>query len=211
MKKFISLIIVSLALSLSVFAGSWKSYDLLKASKLQKLIDNYALNLVEDTADVSVYKSDDSIDWIYIYKIGSEKEGTQTVYYTVFANIDGKFDSCTRYGQLLAPATPYQYIYGGIDESNTAVANVPVESAFSAGAYVWKDPNAIYLNLFYIRLVIFTDLYNNLDNYGISIPENVLERYSYFSSFYKENQEDEKFKSLLPKEYKAYIKENPLN
>lgn len=211
MKKFISLIIVSLALSLSVFAGSWKSYDLLKASKLQKLIKSYELNLIEETAEMSVYKSDDSVDWIYIYKMGSEEEGTKTVYYTVFANLDGKFDSCTRYGQLLAPATPYQYIYGGIDESNTAVANVPVESAFSAGALVWSDPASIYSMLFNVRLIMFSYLNENLNNYGISIPENVLQRYNYFSSWYAENKENEKLNSLLPKEYKAYIKGNPIN
>lgn len=211
MKKLISILFVSLTLVLSAFAGGWKSYDLLKSSKLAKFIDQYEMELVEEKPEITVYRSEDCENWIYISQIGKEENGDKDVYYFIYANMGGQFNSCIRYGQLLTPAKPYEYIYGGIDESNTSVSSVPTESSFTTNTYyVWGDPQGIYANLFYIRLVIFNNLYKATEAYNITIPDSVLERYSYFSKWYQENMKDEDLKKNLPKEYKKYIKENPI-
>lgn len=206
MKKLFCIALALLACCSSLFA--LRGSDLSQPSKLSKILEEYKLPLVSENETDTLYKSAETNDWIFLRKIYSEENGDNNVFLFAFAYLGDSFYSFSRYGALLTPAKPYQYIYGGIDETNTALANVSVESVYDAGYYSWKDPSSIYAMLFQNRVAMFFTVYNELKDYNIYIPEDIMEKYVYFAGWFNTNGNDPKLKSLLSKEYKKYIKEH---
>lgn len=208
MKKLISLILVSLTLSLFVFAGSWKPYDVLTKKKLNKLVSTFNLQECDTTNSVNtVYKSEDGSNWIYIYKIGNPNYNDKYIYEITFMYLDGVFDSCTKYGAYTKAGETTKYLYAVITESNTAAA----KTDYYGGNWYWKDPQQLFIHLFYQRMKAFDILKINMNLFGITIPDEVIEKYNYFNLYYNENNLDPEIKIKLANEYKKYLKEHKTN
>lgn len=209
MKKLISLILVSLTLSLAVFAGSWKPYDFIKQNKLEKIIKTYNLQETETGNSVNtLYKSEDNKNWIFIFKQGNTSFNDKQVYEIVFIYLDGVFDSCTKYSSAIRGGTSETYLTAVVIEKDYSVS----KSDYSTGSsWVWTDPQQCFLHLFWKRMQVFNILVSLQDKCNFEVPEDAKERYSYMSNWYNTHYNDNNLKAGLASEYKKYLKEHKTN
>lgn len=203
MKK-IPLLLCSLFLATNLFAAGVKTSDFVTETKFNKVLTEYNLSVVYDYDKTTVYKSDNTDDWIYVFKEGNEDNNDKNVYVLMFYYLDGKFDSCLKYSSFTSPKESKKYLYAVMSERSTAI---PKEDYFSNGWH-WTDPQQCFYHLFWRRFQVFSLLESTVDQYGISIPEADCERYHYFIKWCSEHSGDKDVKVQIQKEYKAYLKEH---
>lgn len=205
MKKIISFLVVSLTLLFSVSAAKWKATDTINEKKLEKLIFEYNLQKQpEINPAISMYISEDNTNWIYIYKDGSEENNDKNVITIAFLCLDGVFDSCTKYGGFTSFSSTKSYMYSVITEKESAI----VADDYYHNGWHWNNPKWVFNYMFFRRLQAFNTLTLFKNNYNFSIPEDVSERYQYFTEWYSNNSSSEDIINLTPKEIKKYQKEH---
>ncbi len=206
MKKLISLVSIVMLTSCLFAAGSkWKSSDIYHPKKLDKLIETYNLTKTYEKGTTVLYKNEETSDFIYITKDGSEENNDKRVFFESFACLGGVFDSCSIYGGFTDFSKDVRYMYSYINESNTAIQK---GDYMGKSTYGWNNPQYIYYLMFIRRLMAFRDMLTIQNELDIEIPEDVLERYDYFSNWLVENNEDEKVFIKISKEYKQYLKDH---
>lgn len=209
MKKTFSILFTSLLVISSVFAGDfkWKAADFFKQKKFDKIIEAYNLSETYNNGNVKVYKSEDGTNWIYHFTVGDEQNKDKQVFKYTFAYLDGIFDSCTVYGSYTG-ANTFPYLFGVITESDYILK----KSDFQENStWVWTNPLSCFRFIFVNRLNVFTMMNDTKNIHGITIPINVQERYLHFNSWWNSHANFNNVDTELKKEYKKYIKENPIN
>ena len=99
MKKLICFFSVLMAATCLFAAGAkWKSQDIYHQKKFDKLIETYNLTKTYENKNVVLYKNEETSDWVYIMKEGSEENNDKRTFFVSFANLDGVFNSCSVYG-----------------------------------------------------------------------------------------------------------------
>lgn len=206
MKKLISLVSILMLTSCLFAAGAkWKSSDIYHPKKLAKLIETYNLTKTYENGPTVLYKNEETSDFIYITKDGSEENNDKRVFFESFACLGGVFDSCSVFAGFTDFSETMKYMYSFINEKTTAIQ----EGDFlGRSTYVWNNPQHIYYLMFIRRLMAFRDMLTIQNELDIEIPEDVLERYDYFSNWLVENNKDEKIAFILAKEYKQYLKDH---
>lgn len=206
MKKIVTFLsILMLAASLFAAGAKWKSQDIYHQKKFDKLIETYNLTKTYENKNVVLYKNEETSDWVYIMKEGSEENNDKRTFFVSFANLDGVFNSCSVYGGFTDFSKNVKYMYSFIDEGNTAIAK---GDYMGKSTYAWNNPQYVYYIIFVRRLMAFRDMLTIQNVLGIEIPETVTERYTYFGNWLTENSKDEKVDTKLAKEYKQYLKEH---
>ena len=209
MKKLICFLSVLMAATCLFAAGAkWKSSDIYHPKKFNKLIQTYNLTKTYTNDKIEVYKNEETKDWVYIYREGSEENNDKRIYFTAFASLGGVFDSCMVYGGFTSHAKDVKYFYSYINEGNTAI---PKGDFLGRSTYVWNNPAWIFWYMFRYRAYIFTQLNGFKTIMGledVEIPEEVVERYAYFSEWLIENNKDEDAYKKIRGEYSAYLKEH---
>lgn len=201
MKKKITLLFVSLTFVLSAFAGSFKAKDAIDQKKFDKLISKYNLSIVCDEVLHTIYKNEETSDWIYIYRQGNEKNNDKYVYEMTFMYLDGEFDSCLKYGSFTSYSESKKYLYAIITESSVAV---PKEDYYSNGWH-WNDPQQVFYHMLFKRNQFYSYLNLLTDTYSLEIPEDVCDKYNFLSDWFNNNSsKDAKIK--IAKDYKEYLK-----
>ena len=204
MKRKVGIIAFLLLASLC-FADKWKATDFFYPARIEKMVQKYKLTKTFESEGVEIYKNEDTKDWMYIYREGSEDENSPSVYLIAFAQLGGTFDSCTKFGQLVDKSRAYKYLTSVITEANYLV---PENDFQSNSNYVWHDNQQVFVHQFWKRISIYTKMFNVHEEQGLSIPENVVARYDYFIKWWNENYKNENLKTELGKEYKKYLKEH---
>lgn len=206
MKKVIAFFSVLMAVSCLFAAGAkWKSSDIFSAKKLNKLLETYNLTKSYEKDNIVVYKNEETSDWIYIMREGLEENFDKRVFFISFANLDGVFDSCTIFGGFTGHKENVKYHYSYLNESTTAIQP---GDYFGKSNWKWTEPDYTYFWIFKRRAFAFIAMESMKDIFGITIPEDVHERYAYFANWLIDNNNEEKAQFLLNKEYKKYLKEH---
>lgn len=206
MKKTISLLSIMLLSSFIFAAGAkWRASDIYHQKKFDKLVETYKLTETYENNNVKFYKNDETSDWIYIMKEGSEVDYDKRTFFISFAYLGGVFDSCTIYGGFTDFSKDVRYMYSYIDESTTAIQK---GDYMGKSTYGWNNPQYVYYIMFVRRWLAFRDMQTVQNELDIEIPENVTEKYAYFGNWITENNKDEKIDTKLAKEYKQYLKEH---
>ena len=206
MKKLICFFSVLMVATCLFAAGAkWKSQDIYHQKKFDKLIETYNLTKTYENKNVVLYKNEETSDWVYIMKEGSEENNDKRTFFVSFANLDGEFDSASVYGGFTDRSKDVRYMYSFINEGNTAIAK---GDYMGKSTYAWNNPQYVYYIIFVRRLMAFRDMLTIQNVLGIEIPEAVTERYAYFGNWLTENSKDEKVDTKLAKEYKQYLKEH---
>ena len=122
-----------------------------------------------------------------------------------YGSIGGLFDSCTILGALIDGEHISPYLYAVITEASTSVSRNNYNYSSNA-PWVWSDTQGVYYSMSLTRLAFFNWLQQQKD-LNITIPEEVSERYAYFTKWFAENK-DEKAKSKYIKEYKKYLQDH---
>lgn len=204
MKKIVTFLsILMLAASLFAAGAKWKSGDIYNQKKFNKIIETYNLTKTYENKNVVLYKNEETSDWVYIMKEGSEENNDKRTFFVSFANLGGVFDSCSIYGGFTDFSKNVRYMYSFIDEGNTAIQK---GDYMGKSTYGWNNPQYIYYIIFVRRLMAFRDMLTIQNVLGIDIPEDVAERYAYFGNWLTENSKDEKVDVKLANEYKKYLK-----
>ena len=205
MKKRIVLFAM-LLVSAFCFADKWKASDFYFPARVEKTIEKYKLTKTYTAENIEFYKNEETNDWLYIYKNGTEDELSEVVVMVAFANLGGVFDSCSKYGQLVdKQASRYKYLMSVITEENYLV---PEADHQPGSNYVWRTPQNIYVRQFYNRMIAYINMYNAREQLGIQLPEKVVARYDYFINYWNANSKNETFVNDIGKEYKKYWKEH---
>ena len=206
MKKIVSLIMMLFVTACLFAGGKWKSSDIFSEKKLNKLLETYNLTKSYEKDNVVVYKNEETSDWIYILREGREENLDKSIFFISFANLGGTFDSCTLYGGFTNHQENVKYMYAYLNEATTAVQE---RDYLGKSNYKWtSDLNYVYYWLFKRRTFSFITMETMKDIIGITIPEDVHERYAYFGNWIVENNNEEQATILLKKEYKKYLKEH---
>lgn len=206
MKKLICFFsVLMIATCLFAAGAKWKSADIYHQKKLDKLIETYNLTKTYENKGVQLYKNEETSDYIYIMKDGSEENNDKRTFFVSFASLGGVFDSCSVYGGFTNFSQNVKYMYSFINEGNTAIQKGDFTGK---STYVWKDPQYVYYIIFVRRLMAFRDMQTIQNELAITLPEDVVERYTYFGNWLTENSKDEKVHIKLANEYKKYLKEH---
>ena len=206
MKKIITFLTVLMAATCVFAAGAkWKSSEIYNEKKFNKLVETYKLSKVYEKDTVEFYKNEDSSDWIFILREGSEEKNDDRIYFISFANLGGKFDSCTVYGGFTDHSENVKYFYSYINEASTTI---PEGDFKGKSTWIWNYPNYIFYYMFTRRIVAFNELDTIKEIVGITLPEDVYNKYLYFGNWIVDNNRNEDIVSLLPQEYRKYLKEH---
>ena len=204
MKKSICFVLV-LFTALCVFAAGWKPLNMAFPSRFEKIVQDYNLTKTYSDDSITVYKSEDSGDWIYVYNFGDETKNTKQIYTVFFASLGGVFDSCIKYGEFLGPEKTYKYLMSVMSEENYAIK---AQDFQEKSGYHWVHPEKAWRYMFILRKNTYYKMLGLEDFLGIDIPEDVKARYEYFSLWISTNKNLPKFDFELSKEYKKYLKEH---
>ena len=86
MKKLICILSILMAATCMFAAGAkWKSSDIFYQKKLDKLIETYNLTKTYDNNGTVLYKNEETSDYIYITKLGSEENNDKRTFLVSFA------------------------------------------------------------------------------------------------------------------------------
>ena len=206
MKKIITFLTVLMAATCVFAAGSkWKASDVYNEKKFNKLIETYNLTKTYEKDNVEAYTNGETSDWVYILREGDEANNDRRTFFVSFIYLGGNFDSCTVYGGFTDYSQRIKYMYSYITEENTAI---PKGDFKGKSTWVWNNPHYIFYLMFKRRLMAFNGMDTIKNVLGITIPEDVYNRYVYFGNFLVENNKEEKIDILLTNEYKKYLKEH---
>lgn len=206
MKKLICFLsMVMVATCLFAAGAKWKSSDIYHQKKFDKLIQTYNLTKTYSDDKIEFYKNEDTSDWVYITRKGSEENGDKRIFFVAFASLGGVFDSCTVYGGYTNAKENVKYMYSYINEANTAIQK---GDFLGKSSYIWNNQQYIFYIMGLQRIMEYRDMLILKDTLGITTPEEVDERYAYFLQWISEHNRKEKVEQEYIKAYKAYLAEH---
>lgn len=206
MKKLICILSILMAATCMFAAGAkWKSSDIFYQKKLDKLIETYNLTKTYDNNGTVLYKNEETSDYIYITKLGSEENNDKRTFLVSFAILGGVFDSCTVYGAFTDFSYKVKYMYSYINESNTTVAK---DDFTGKTTYGWNNPQWVFYIMFFQRVICFQNMTKIVYDLDITIPDDIVDRYDYFAYWLAQNNNEENVHIKLGVEYKNYLKEH---
>jgi hypothetical protein len=203
MKKTIT-ILGLLLIAFSLFAKGFNASDLMKDKKVIELIESHGLENVYSDEAQDLFRSKNNDDWVYIFSIGNEDNSDNTIITQIFVYVDGIFESCQKFGQYTGESIT-KYMWASITETTTVIQE---GNKAGSSSYAWTDPKSVFVNCFNIRLQVFLEMLKLAKTQEFVIPEAAFNRYQYFLEWFNANKSDKNLKSLLPKEYRNYLKEN---
>ncbi len=206
MKKLICFFSVLMVATCLFAAGAkWKGSDLYYTKKCDKLIETYNLQRIYAVDNVWVYKNEETGDWAYFMWEGSEENNDKNVFFISFASLGGVFNSCVVLGSFTNFSQNDKYLHSYMDEQTT---NLPTTDFLGRSNYAWNNTTYVYYAMFRRRLSAFWEMKAIQDEVEITIPDDVFDRYDYFSQLIVELNDNEDVVIILPKEYKKYLKEH---
>ncbi len=187
--------------------NKWNPTDLFNKKKTEKLLNRYELTESFSNETMSMFRNEETGDWLLIYKDGDESAFDENVVTIAYGSIGGIFNSCTILGCLLKGESVSPYLYAVITEESTSVPKNNFNYSSNA-PWVWRDPMGVFFNMNITRLNYFNWLQKQQEDLYISIPEDVSERYAYFTKWFTDNKDDDKIQSKYVKEYKKYLQDH---
>lgn len=206
MKKLICFLSMLMVATCLFAAGAkWKSSDIYHQKKFDKLIKTYNLTKTYTDDRVEVYKNEETSDWVYITREGSEENNDKRIFFLAFASLGGVFDSCTVYGGYTSPKENVKYMYSYINEGNTGIYK---GDFLGKSSWIWNNQLYIFYLMCKRRIMAYRDFDTLKNVIGVTVPEEVDERYAYFAKWLVDHNKDEKIESAFTKAYKEYLAEH---
>ena len=209
MKKKLCLIFTFMLVA-CLFAGEpkWKAMDMIYPKKLEKTIQDFNLTCTFKNEAIEVYKNEETSDWMYIFRSGSEESNDSRVWMVLFAYLGGKFDSCTKYSSFTNHKEAVKYLCAAVTEENTSI--LP-NDCMGKSKYTWN--NAVYIYYMLVRTRVDTFMKMRTIQSVVEIPysedmNSVFEKYEYFYEWFIQNKENEDTYKKIAKEYKQYLKDH---